>query len=152
MLRSSMENSAADPNAGSRDRESFSTNRSSRFGANACRYDLWHSALECIGPLDISPEATHFLRRWIAMGVERMQATGCLSPGDLTIATSNIKTFIHLMKTEALVQGHAERLDMESLHAAHRQLERKGRLTAFTLWPFWPHELVASDWTRRPAA
>ena len=77
------------------------------------------------------------------MGVERMQMTGCLSPTDLTIAKASIKTFIKLMETEALVLGHADRLDIEALRAAHRQLERRGRITTFTLWPFWPHEYVA---------
>jgi hypothetical protein len=46
------------------------------------------------------------------------------------------------MKTEAVVLGHADRLDIEALRAAHRQLERRGRITTFTLWPFWPHELI----------
>jgi hypothetical protein len=46
------------------------------------------------------------------------------------------------MKTGAVVQGHAERINIETLHAAHRQLERKGFLTTFTLWPFWPEECV----------
>jgi hypothetical protein len=79
------------------------------------------------------------------MGVERMQTTGCLSPADLAIAEASIKTFISLMKTEAVVLGHADRLDIETLRAAHRQLERRGRLTTFTLWPFWPHEFVAAQ-------
>ena len=57
-------------------------------------------------------------------------------------AKANIKTFINLMNTEAVVLGHADRLDIETLRAAHRQLERRGRLTTFTLWPFWPHEFV----------
>jgi len=70
------------------------------------------------------------------MGVERMQMTDCLSPAYLAIARANLETFIHLVKTEALVQGHPERIDIETLHAAHRQLERKRFLTTFTLWPF----------------
>jgi hypothetical protein len=121
---------------------SSSADRSSRFSASAYQYDLWQTALETIGALEMGPAAAHFLRAWIAMGVERMQIAGCLSPADLAIANGNIKTFIELMKTEAVVLGHADRLDMETLRAAHRQLERRGRITTFTLWPFWPHEFV----------
>ena len=122
---------------------SLSSHRSCRFSASACRHDLWQTALEAIGALDIGPEASHFLHAWIAMGVERMQMTGSLDPADLAIANANIKAFIDLMKTEAVVLGHADRLDIETLRAAHRQLERRGRITTFTLWPFWPHEYVA---------
>jgi hypothetical protein len=111
-----------------------------RFSSSACRHDLWQTAFEAIGASDIGPEASHFLHAWIVMGVERMQMTGCLSPADLTIANANIKAFIDLMKTEAVVLGHADRLDIETLRAAHRQLERRGRITTFTLWPFWPDQ------------
>ncbi|MGA8478889.1 MAG: hypothetical protein WB696_13105 [Chthoniobacterales bacterium] len=121
----------------------LSADRSCRFSASACRHDLWQTALEAIGALDIGPEASHFLHAWIAMGVERMQMTACLSPADLAIANTNIKTFIDLMKTEAVVQGHADRLDIETLRLAHRQLEQRGRITTFTLWPFWPQEYAA---------
>jgi len=114
-----------------------------RFSSSACRHDLWQTAFEAIGASDIGPEASHFLHAWIVMGVERMQMTGCLSPTDFAIANANIKAFIDLMKTEAVVLGHADRLDIETLRAAHRQLERRGRITTFTLWPFWPHEYVA---------
>ena len=110
---------------------------------SACRRDLWQAALETIGILSIGPAARQFLHAWIAMGVERMEMTGCLSPANVAVAKANIKTFIGLMKTEAIVQGHADRLDIETLRAAHRQLERRGRITTFTLWPFWPHEFVA---------
>ena len=138
MANLSRESTAAHGDVGS-----LSADRPCRFSASACRHDLWQTALETIGALDIGPEASHFLHAWIAMGVERMQMTGCLSPTDLTIAKASIKTFIKLMETEALVLGHADRLDIEALRAAHRQLERRGRITTFTLWPFWPHEYVA---------
>jgi hypothetical protein len=136
MINIATESSAPD------DMEPFSANGSGRFSASACRHDLWQAALEAIGTLDIGPQARHFLHAWIAMGVERMQMTGCLSPSDSAIAQANIKMFIKLMKTEAVVLGHADRLDIETLRAAHRQLERRGRITTFTLWPFWPHEFV----------
>jgi hypothetical protein len=54
-----------------------------------------------------------------------MQMTSCLSPADLAVANANIETFINLMKTEAVVLGHADRLDIETFRAAHRQLERR---------------------------
>jgi hypothetical protein len=144
MLQSSMIDLATESRAPD-NMESSSADRASRFSISACRHDLWQAALESFGTLDIGPEARHFLHAWIAMGVERMQMTGCLSPTDLAIAEASIKTFISLMKTEAVVLGHADRLDIETLRAAHRQLERRGRITTFTLWPFWPHEFVAAQ-------
>jgi hypothetical protein len=138
-----MINLAAESNDAQSDGRPASPDRSCRFTASACRHDLWEAALETIGALYIGPAARHFLHAWIAMGVERMEMTGCLSPADLAIAKANIETFIGLMKTEAVVQGHADCLDIETLRAAHRQLERRGRITTFTLWPFWPHEFVA---------
>jgi hypothetical protein len=113
-----------------------------RLTASACRHDLWLTAVEAMGKIDMGPVARRFVRAWVAMGVERMQMTDCLSPAYLAIARANLETFIHLMKTEAVVQGHAERINIGTLHAAHRQLERKGLLTTFTLWPFWPEECV----------
>jgi hypothetical protein len=142
MLESSVIKLDTESTSAPDDGESLAADRSERFSASECQHDLWQTALEAIGPLDIGPAARHFLHAWIAMGVERMQMTGCLSPADLSIAQTNIKTFIGLMKTEAVVLGHADRLDIETLRAAHRQLERRGRIMAFTLWPFWPHEFV----------
>jgi hypothetical protein len=111
---------------------------------NALRRELWQNALDMAAPLEFDPACAHFLRAWIAMGVERMELTRRVTPHDLAIARANIRTFIHLMKNEAVFLGHADRLDCDALHAAHRRLERKGLLTAFTLWPFWPNEFVAS--------
>lgn len=113
-----------------------------RLSASACRHDLWLTAVEAMGKIDMGPVARRSVQAWVAMGVERMQMTDCLSPAYLAIARANLETFIRLMKTEALVQGHAERMNIETLHAVHRQLERKGLLTTFTLWPFWPEECI----------
>jgi hypothetical protein len=110
---------------------------------SACRHELWLTALESIGALEIGPVARRSLWAWIALGVERMQMRDSLSFGHLAIARANLKTFVHLMRTEAVVEGHPGRLDIETLHAARRQLERKAHLTKFTLWPFWPDEFVA---------
>jgi hypothetical protein len=113
-----------------------------RLSSNSCRSNLWQTAVETIRPLELGPAARHFLHGWIAMGVERMQTTDCLSPSYFAVAQNNLKTFVHLLKTEALMQGHAQKINIETVHAAHRQLERKGLLTTFTLWPFWPDECV----------
>jgi hypothetical protein len=113
-----------------------------RLSAAACRHDLWLTAVEAMGKIDMGPKARRFVQAWVDMGVERMQMTDCLSPAYLAIARANLEKFIHLMKTEAVVQGHAERMNIETLHAAHRLLERKGFLTTFTLWPFWPEHCV----------
>jgi hypothetical protein len=110
----------------------------------ALRQALWQSALVAAAPMEFDPACAHFLRAWIATGVERMELTRRLTQHDLAIARANIRTFIHLMKNEAVFLGHADRLDSDTLRAAHRRLERKGLLTTFTLWPFWPHECVAS--------
>ena len=76
-----------------------------RLTASACRHDLWLTAVEAMGKIDMGPVARRFVRAWVAMGVERMQMTDCLSPAYLAIARANLETFIHLMKTEAVIQG-----------------------------------------------
>jgi hypothetical protein len=139
MLNLSKESTAVQGSGGS-----LSADRLCRLSASACQHDLWQTALEATRPWDIGPEASHFLATWIAMGVERMQMTGCLFPADLAVAQANIRTLIDLMKTEAVVMGHIDRLDIHTLHAAHRELERRGRITTFTLWPFWPYEFAGS--------
>ena len=74
-----------------------------------------------------------------------MATTGRLRPSDLATARANIRMFVQLMKSEAVFLGSPDRLDKETLRAAHRKLERRGLLTTFTLWPFWPNEFVARD-------
>ena len=124
-------------------RQRFSGDRwSDASNRQRIRHDLWLTAVAAMGKIDMGPTARRFVRGWVDMGVERMQMTDCLSPAYLAIARANLETFVHLMKTEAVVQGHAERINIQTLHAAHRQLERKGFLTTFTLWPFWPEECV----------
>lgn len=138
-----MTNLAPESTAPQREGTAPSANISRCFNDDAWQDELWQNALEAVGPLDIHPNTAHFLQAWIAMGVERMRITGRVLPHDLAIARANIRTFIHLMKTEAVRRGHAGRLDSETLRAAHRTLERKGLLTTFTLWPFWPNEFVS---------
>ena len=109
------------------------------------RHKLWQDVLDAAGPLEVGPACACFLRAWIAMGVERMTIAGRLGPSDLANARANIRAFVQLMKSEAVFLGQSDRLDKETLRAAHRRLERKGLLTTFTLWPFWPNEFVARD-------
>jgi hypothetical protein len=52
---------------------------------------------------------------------------------------------IDLMKREAVFLGKAEQLDYPTFHAARRRLQRQATLTTFTLWPFWPHNFVATN-------
>ena len=107
------------------------------------QHRLWQDVLDEAGPLEVGPACASFLRAWIAMGVERMTISGRLGPSDLANARANIRAFVQLMKSEAVFLGQPGRLDKETLRAAHRRLERKGLLTTFTLWPFWPNEFVA---------
>jgi hypothetical protein len=66
-----------------------------RLSASACRHDLWLTTAEAIGKIDMGPVARRFVRAWVAMGVERMQMTDCLSFAYLAIARANLETFIH---------------------------------------------------------
>jgi hypothetical protein len=49
------------------------------------------------------------------------------------------------MKREAVFLGKAEQLDYPTFHAARRRLQRQATLITFTLWPFWPHNFVATN-------
>ena len=61
------------------------------------------------------------------------RCTAARRPSDLANARANIRAFVQLMKSEAVFLGEPDRLDKETLRAAHRRLERKGFLTTFTL-------------------
>lgn len=109
------------------------------------QHELWKTARQAASPMDIGPRSTRLLRAWIAMGVERMETEGRLSPENLAIAESNLKHFIQLMKTESVFLGRADQLDKDCFHAAHRRLERHSNLSQFTLWPFWPNDFVMNN-------
>ena len=76
---------------------------------------------------------------------QRMERQRRLAPEDLAIAHANLRKLIGLMKKEAVFLGKPDRLDNATFHAAHRRLRRQASLTAFALWPFWPHNFVATD-------
>jgi hypothetical protein len=107
--------------------------------------ELWQTARQAASPMDIGPRSLRLLRAWIVIGVKRMEMEGRLSPENLAIAEKNLKYFIKLMKTEAVYLGHPDRLDKDCFHAAHRRLERRSILSQFTLWPFWPNDLVMNN-------
>ena len=106
---------------------------------------FWQTVVEAATPFEIDPRCACLLRAWNAIGVERMKLDGRLSPEDLATAGNNLKGFIQLMKSEGVFIGHVDRLDNDCFHAAHRTLKRSSILTQFTLWPFWPNNLVANN-------
>ena len=106
---------------------------------------LWETALETAGTLEIQPGCALSLRAWITIGVERMERQRRLAPEDFAIAQANLRRLIDLMKREAVFLGNAEQLDNATFHAARRRLRRHASLTAFALWPFWPHNFVATN-------
>jgi hypothetical protein len=114
----------------------------STFSERALHDDLWRVVLESLGSLQIDPVCAYSLRAWIGTAVGRMQLEHRLTPQDLAMARANLARLVGIMKTESFILGHADRLDIDSLHAAHRKIERHAILTAFTLWPFWPKEFV----------
>lgn len=102
---------------------------------------LWQTVLESVGTLKIDASCQLFLKAWITNGVERMEDEGRLTPKDVASANENLKTFIELMKAEALSRG-TYRLDNKCFHAAQQTVERHSLLTVFSLWPFWPHAVA----------
>lgn len=99
---------------------------------------LWATVLESADPFKIDPSCQLFLQAWISNAVERMHDEHCITEEHVTLAKSNLKSFVDLMKAEVLAHG-TERLDNKSFHAAQHSLERRSRLTVYSLWPFWPH-------------
>ena len=102
---------------------------------------LWQTVLESVGTLKIDASCQLFLKAWITNGVERMENEGRLTPKDVAIASENLKTFVQLMKAEAISRG-TDRLDNKCFRAARKKLERRSLLTVFSLWPFWPHAVA----------
>jgi hypothetical protein len=104
--------------------------------------NLWQTAFETAGQMDISPACEESLRAWITVGVQRMERQRRLAPEDLAMAHSNLRKFLNLLKKEAVFLGNPNRLDNSTFHAARRRLRRQAAFSAFTLWPFWPHNFV----------
>jgi hypothetical protein len=102
---------------------------------------LWQTVLESVGALRIDASCQLFLKAWITNGVERMEDERRLTPKDIATANENLKSFMELMKAEALSRG-TDRLDNRCFHAAQHKLERHSLLTVFSLWPFWPHAVA----------
>jgi hypothetical protein len=106
---------------------------------------LWQTAVEAAIPFEFDQHGAHSVRGWIAIGAERMDLEGRLSPGDFVTAETNLRGFVQLMKSEGIFIGHTDRLDDECFRAAHRRLKRSSILAQVTLWPFWPSHLVADQ-------
>jgi hypothetical protein len=108
--------------------------------ARALENELWQSALQAVGPRDLSAGCAQHLRGWIAMAIERMENENRLTSQDVALAAANLRRFIERMKAEAVFLGHADRLDGDVFRAVERELERRGLLSLESLWPFWPNE------------
>jgi hypothetical protein len=106
----------------------------------ALEKELWQTALETVGPREVSAAWAQHLRAWLAMAIERMENEGRVAPQEVALATTNLRRFIDLMKTEAVFLGHADRLDRAVFQAVERHLARQGFLSLESLWPFWPNE------------
>jgi hypothetical protein len=105
---------------------------------------LWETALETVSPVEIHPACARLLRAWITIGVQRIERQRRLTPKDFAIAHANLRKFIGLMKREAVFLGKTDRLDNATFVATRRRLRRQGAMTTFALWPFWPHNFVAT--------
>jgi hypothetical protein len=102
---------------------------------------LWQTVLESVGSLRIDASCQLFLKAWISNGVMRMEDERRLTPKDIATANENLRSFMELMKAEALSRG-TDRLDNRCFHAAQHKLEQHSFLTVFSLWPFWPHAVA----------
>jgi hypothetical protein len=106
--------------------------------------ELWETALEAIGTTEIDPACENFLRGWIAVGIQRMIRQDRISASDLTLAQANLRRLIELMKIEASYLSTRRRLDPSTIKATRKRLRMRAAMTAFELWPLWPHNFVVS--------
>ena len=106
---------------------------------------LWKTILETGGPVEIRPGCERSLRAWITIGIQRMERQRRLGPEDLAIAHASLRKFVDILKKEAVFLGKPNYLNNTTFHAARRGLRRLGSLSAFTLWPFWPHSFVLAS-------
>ena len=140
-------NSPSDRNAvpwGGKILENEENDMSSHFDLRGLEETLWQTVLETAEPAEIQPTGEQSLRGWITIGVQRLERQRRLAPEDLALAHGNLKKFVELMKKEAVFLGRPGQLDNVSFHAARRRIGREAFLTAFTLWPFWPHNFVTA--------
>ena len=107
--------------------------------------ELWESALEAIGTTEMDHACANYLRGWIAVGVQRMIRQGRNSRADLVLAQTNLRRLIGLLKNEASFLGTTRRLDKDTFKATRKRLRRRACMTAFELWPLWPHNFVVSE-------
>jgi hypothetical protein len=105
--------------------------------------DLWRTALETIDTIKMDAPCSNSLRRWIALGIQRMIRQDRVSPPDIILARINLIKFIVLLKKEAIYLGTSSRLDINTFRSIKKKLRLRASLTSFDLWPFWPHNFVA---------
>jgi hypothetical protein len=106
--------------------------------------ELWKTALEAIGKTEIDTACASAIRGWVAIGTQRMIRQGRLSSIDLALAQTNLRRFIELLKNEAAFSHMGSRLGSDTFRAAKKRLRLRATMTAFELWPFWPHNFVVS--------
>lgn len=106
--------------------------------------ELWQTAMDTIDTSEMAAAFLNSLRGWIAIGVQRMIRQNRVAPPDVTLAHANLTKLIGLLKKEAMYLGHPSRLDSNTLTATKKKLRMRASVTAFELWPFWPHNFVVS--------
>ncbi len=106
--------------------------------------ELWKTALEAVGKTEIDTACASAIRGWVAVGTQRMIRQGRLSSTDLALAQTNLRRFIELLKNETAFLHTGGRLDSNTFRATKKRLRLRATMTAFELWPFWPHNFVVS--------
>ena len=105
--------------------------------------DLWQIASDTIDTTEMDAAFSSSLRAWITIGVRLMIRQNRVEPQDVMLANTNLIKLIRLLKREALYLGHPLRLDNNTLRETKKSLRLRESVTAFELWPFWPHNFVA---------
>jgi hypothetical protein len=73
-----------------------------------------------------------------------MVRQGRISATDLTLAQVNLRRLVELMKIEAGYLSTRRRLDTSTIKSTKKRLRMRAAMTAFALWPLWPHNFVVS--------
>jgi hypothetical protein len=102
---------------------------------------FWQTVVDTCGSTKIDPSCQLFLQAWISNGVQLMEDENRLKPEDIETAKNSLKTFVEIMKAEAM-RASATRLDIKSFRAAEHVCQRKSMITVYSLWPFWPHTVT----------
>jgi hypothetical protein len=112
---------------------------------NTLQNKLSKIVTENVSPLSVNAQCRLALRALITDASNRMTLEERVTDEDVTLASTNLKRFIHEMKVESVFLGHAEELKYDSFRAARERMERHAVVTSFTLWPFWPSTFVVGN-------